>query len=212
MLMYDFEFVYVPGHEMGITDYLSRSPHTREAKDKSLTKVITICLLKSRNEIKYKLLTKAVIDSFPKPFHPKIRRGKTKISEKWKKQTIAKLSESTKAEENFRPIRFAQKVSRAIKSNRCGKNEQRERIMNDLNALNSLVVKPKQSRFRKVLTSKIDNIPLSKYANSILPLHLANFHITDHSKIGKMSKRSRMILESSDEEENSVFVKHQGER
>ena len=32
-VMYDFEIVYVPDHEMGITDYLSRSPHSRDADD-----------------------------------------------------------------------------------------------------------------------------------------------------------------------------------
>ena len=81
MLMYDFEIVYVPGNGMGITDYLSRSPHTKEAEDKSLTENITICFLKSLNEIKNKFLTKAVIDSSPKPFEPKIRKDEKKSIE-----------------------------------------------------------------------------------------------------------------------------------
>ena len=63
MLMYDFEIVYVvPGTEMGITDYLSRSPHTHEPPDKSLTVVFTFSFIEFMNEIKNKTMTRAVID------------------------------------------------------------------------------------------------------------------------------------------------------
>ncbi len=75
MLMYDFEIVYVPGTEMGITDYLSRSPHTHEEPDKSLTEVVTISYIEFLNETKNKTLTKAVIDLWKKPFEPKIRKN-----------------------------------------------------------------------------------------------------------------------------------------
>ena len=174
---------------MGITDYLSRSPHAREAEDKSLTEVITISFVQSLNKEKNKFLNKAVIDSFSKPFEPKIRQKKAKVPENTEKQTIGKLSESMKVDAKFQPIRFVQQLSRAIKTNPCGKNEKSKHITSELNALSSLVVKPKQSKFQNVLTPKIDNIPISNYANSIIPLDLANFRITDYADLGKMSKR-----------------------
>ncbi len=150
--MYDFEIVYVPGNEMGITDYLTRSPRTKAAEDKRLTEVITICFLKSLNEIKSKFLTKAVIDSFPKPFEPKFRKDEKKFIGNSDEQIIAELNESLKENERFQPIRIVRKLSRAFKANTCGKNGKRTRIMNESNALNSLFVKPKQRNFRKALT------------------------------------------------------------
>ncbi len=119
MLMYDFEIVYVPGNEMRIRDYLSRSPHAREAEDKSLTEVITISFLQSLNKEKNKFLTKAVIDSFPKPFEPKARQKRKKVSETLEQQAIGKLSESMKTDAKLQPIRFVQNLSRAIKTNTC---------------------------------------------------------------------------------------------
>ncbi len=85
--------------------------------------------------------------------------------------------------------------------------------MNESNALSSLKLNENKTRFKKALTSRTENIPIENYAISFLPLDLANFHLSDANSLPKMSKRSRAIIESSDEEEemslSSVKIKEE---
>ena len=84
MHLYDFDIVHVPGKEMCLTDYLSRSPNTREPEHKSFIEETTICLIKFVNEVKKRSVTREVLDSLSKPFEPKRRKrpiNDTDISE-----------------------------------------------------------------------------------------------------------------------------------
>ncbi len=154
-----------------------------EPEDKSLTEVVTIAFVNFLNEFKNRTLTKAVIDCFEKPFEPKFRSNRNANSEISEKRMHAKAKKQKTASGQFQPIKFVEEITRVLKHEREYKSN---RQMNESNALNSLYLSENKTKFDKALTSRIDNIQIENYANSILPLDLANFHLSDVNNLPKM--------------------------
>ena len=79
--------------------------------------------------------------------------------------------------------------------------------MSDLSEFANLSISDKKQRFGKELVPKIENFPISNFANSIFPLDLANFSLVDHQQLPKMPKRKRSNQDVSEEEESICSVK-----
>ncbi len=146
----------------------------REPEDKSLIEETTICIIILLSDFQNKSVTREVIDSLSKPCEPKRVKSRVKATENSEEKLIGRVKEQLNADGYFRPITSVPKLFNSLKKEQKTIKRTSGRRKNEMNDFASLSISDRKQRFEKELIPKNGNFPIAIFANSVIPLDLAN--------------------------------------